>query len=48
MTETESGFAFMRFRQEKRGRTVPAGIVLGGSPAEQTLREEAALWLASR
>jgi hypothetical protein len=43
---TESGFACMRFRQGKRGRTVPPGIVLGGTPAEQALREEGVRWLA--
>ena len=45
LSGAESGFAYMRFRQGKRGRTVPAGIVLGGSPAEQALRDEGLRWL---
>ena len=44
----ESGFAYMRFRQGKRGRTVPAGIVLGGSTGEQSLREQATRWLSGK
>ena len=43
----ESGFAFMRFRQTKKGRTVPPGIALGDSPGEAALREEGVRWLAS-
>ena len=41
----ESGFAFMRFRQVRKGRTVPPGIVLGDSPGEKSLRDEGAHWL---
>ena len=42
----ESGFAFMRLRQMKKGRTVPPGIALGDSPGETALREEGVRWLA--
>jgi hypothetical protein len=41
----ESGFAFMRFRQTKKGRTVPPGIILGDSPGEAELKAEGARWL---
>jgi hypothetical protein len=44
----ESGFAYMRFRQGKRGRAVPEGIVIGGSAGEQRLREEGVRWLAGK
>ena len=44
----ESGFAYMRFRQGKRGRSVPEGIVIGGSSGEERLREEGARWLAGK
>jgi len=43
----ESGFAFMRFRQTRKGRTVPPGIVLGGSAGERKLRAEGEQWLAA-
>lgn len=46
LASVENGFAFTRFRQTKKGRTVPPGIVLGGSPGETKLREEGARWLA--
>jgi hypothetical protein len=42
----DAGVAFMRFRQGKRGRTVPPNIVLGGSDGERRLKEEAEAWLA--
>jgi hypothetical protein len=36
----------MRFRQIKKGRTVPSAIVIAGSPAEDALRHEGRAWLA--
>jgi len=42
---SDSGFAYMRFRQIKKGRAVPAGIVLAGSAAEAGLRRAAHAWL---
>jgi hypothetical protein len=42
----ENGFALMRLRQEKKGRTVPAGLVMGGSEGERRLKREGAAWLA--
>lgn len=42
----QSGFACMRFRQTKKGRTVPPDIVIGGSAGEAKLRAEAEAWLA--
>ena len=46
LTGIESGFAFMRFRQVKKGRSVPPGIILGDSPGETLLKQEGARWLA--
>ena len=46
LSGSEAGFAYMRFRQIKKGRTVPSGIVIAGSPAEDALREEGQRWLA--
>jgi hypothetical protein len=46
LTGGDAGFAYMRFRQMKKGRAVPSGIVIAGSEAEQTLREEGMAWLA--
>jgi SnoaL-like domain len=43
---SDAGFAYMRFRQHKKGRAVPAGIVIVGSEAEQELREEGRTWLS--
>jgi hypothetical protein len=43
----ESSCAFMRLRQKKKGRTVPAGLIMGGSAAERQLRTEEAAWLAA-
>jgi SnoaL-like domain len=40
------GFAFMHFRQTKKGRTVPSGLPLAGSSEERALREAARRWLA--
>jgi hypothetical protein len=40
-----SGFAFMRFRQTKKGRAIPAGLPLAGSTEEAKLREAAMRWL---
>jgi hypothetical protein len=45
LTGAESGFAFMRFRQTKRGRTIPTGLPLAGSAEEAALRSEAKRWL---
>jgi hypothetical protein len=42
----ENGFAFMRLRQEKKGRTVPNGLVMGGTPSERRLKREGEVWLA--
>jgi len=42
----DAGFAFMRFRQIKKGRDVPFGIVLAGSKEEEALGSEARSWLA--
>jgi hypothetical protein len=39
--------AFMRLRQKKKGRTVPAGLIMGDSEDEKRLRAEGAAWLAS-
>jgi hypothetical protein len=41
-----SGFAYMAFRQAKIGRTVPPGIVIGGSDDERKLKTEGEVWLA--
>jgi SnoaL-like protein len=43
---SEAGFAFMRFRQVKKGRAVPASIVVAGTRQEDALREEGRAWLA--
>ena len=42
----EAGFAFMRFRQMKKGRSVPSTVVIAGSPGEDALRREARSWLS--
>jgi hypothetical protein len=42
----DSGCAFMKFRQVKKGRTVPAGLIMGGSEAEHRLKADGAAWLA--
>jgi SnoaL-like domain len=42
----DAGFAYMRFRQIQKGRSVPSGIVMAGSPAEQELRREGRAWLS--
>jgi hypothetical protein len=41
----DNGFAFMRFRQTKKGRTIPEGLPLAGSAEEKALRTEALRWL---
>jgi hypothetical protein len=48
LTGGDAGFAYMRFRQMKKGRAVPAGIVIAGSEGEQLLREEGRTWLAGQ
>src|SRR5262249_51843509 len=45
LSGSEAGFAYMRFRQQKKGRALPAGIVIAGSAAEQALRDEGRAWL---
>lgn len=42
----QNGFALMRLRQEKKGRTVPEGLVMGGTEGERRLKREGAEWLA--
>ena len=42
----DSRFAFMRFRQIKKGRSVPDGMVMGDSEGERRLKQEGATWLA--
>src|SRR5262245_19740086 len=46
LTGPDAGFAFMRFRQIKKGRSVPSAIVIAGSPADDALRREARAWLS--
>jgi hypothetical protein len=43
----EAGFAFMRFRQVKKGRAVPASIVVAGTAEEEALRDEGRKWLGA-
>ncbi|HWP25740.1 MAG TPA: nuclear transport factor 2 family protein [Xanthobacteraceae bacterium] len=43
--KVDDSCAFMRFRQRKKGRTVPSGLIMGGSEAERRLKDEAATWL---
>jgi len=40
----DNGFAFMRFRQTKKGRTIPK-VPLAGTPEEAALRAAATRWL---
>jgi hypothetical protein len=40
----DNGFAFMRFRQTKKGRAIPK-VPLAGTPEEAKLRAEAQQWL---
>jgi len=42
----QSSFAFMRLRQQKRGRTIPESIVLRDTAAERNLRRRGREWLA--
>jgi hypothetical protein len=42
----QSGFAFMKLRQSKRGRTIPESIVLRDTEAERDLRRRGRDWLA--
>jgi len=46
LTGHEAGFAFMRFRQMKKGRPVPLSIVVAGTPAEDALWDQARSWLS--
>jgi hypothetical protein len=41
-----SSSAVIRLRQKKKGTTVPAGLIMGGSEDEQRLKREGAAWLA--
>jgi hypothetical protein len=43
---SQSAFAFMKLRQEKKGRIVPKTIVIRDSEAEKALRQWGARWLA--
>ena len=42
----ESGFAFMKLRQSKRGRTVPESVVIRDTKGERNLRGRGESWLA--
>jgi hypothetical protein len=42
----ESGFAFMKLRQSKRGRTIPESVVIRDTEGEGNLRRRGANWLA--
>jgi hypothetical protein len=42
----ESGFAFMKLRQSKRGRTIPESIVIRDTEGERNLRRRGEIWLA--
>jgi len=44
----QSGFAFMKLRQGKRGRTIPDSIVLRDTDAERALRRHGRDWLAGQ
>lgn len=44
----DAGLAFMRLRQRRKGRDVPASTVVGGSEAERQLRRDAWAWLERR
>jgi hypothetical protein len=44
----DSGFAFMKLRQGKRGRTVPESVVIRDTEGEQKLRRRGDDWLAGR
>jgi hypothetical protein len=44
----DSGFAFMKLRQGKRGRTVPESVVIRDTEGERKLRRRGANWLAGR
>ena len=44
--KNDNSCAFMRFRQGKKGRTVPGGLIMGGSEAEHRIRQEGEAWLA--
>lgn len=47
LTGAESGFACMRLRQTKKGRTIPTGLPLAGSKEEAALRAAGRQWLAA-
>jgi hypothetical protein len=42
----ESGFAFMKLRQSKRGRTIPESVVIRDTEGERNLRRRGEIWLA--
>ena len=48
LTGVESGFAFMRLRQTKKGRAIPAGLPLVGSAEEAALKRDGRAWLTDQ
>ena len=44
----DSGFAFMKLRQAKRGRSVPESVVIRDSEGERALRRRGGDWLAGK
>jgi SnoaL-like domain len=44
----ESGFAFMKLRQAKKGRGVPSTIVIRDTEGEKELRREGESWLSGK
>jgi hypothetical protein len=44
----DSGFAFMKLRQGKRGRTVPESVVIRDTEGERKLRRRGDDWLVGR
>jgi hypothetical protein len=43
----DGGMAYMRFRNERVGRTMPPDVVVGGSDNERRVRAETEQWLAA-
>ena len=44
----DTGFAFMKLRQAKRGRTIPETVVVCDTEAEHALRQRGQNWLAGK
>jgi hypothetical protein len=44
--DEDNSCAFMQFRQGKKGRVVPPGLIMGGSEAEHRVKREGDAWLA--